>query len=977
MTGPDPPSAEHRFLSVMFCDMVDSTGHLFRLDAERFAELLAAYRSAVFARVRRHGGHVARVVGDAVLAYFGWPQAGGRDAQSAVACALEIARDLPRLGAEVPIAVRLAIETGWVLVGDIGPAEGDAADHEQWAVVGPAPHIAARLQERARPNGVIVGSGTTPLLDNRFVTESADTTGLKLPIEISAVHVLNESGHGDPLSRLYARRVPGPPLGRKVELRQLHSAWQRARGGRTEAVLLSGDPGIGKSRLIRALLDAIGLDRPEIIPLFCTAPARGSPFQPWEEPLRRLADLDEAASRDEVRSAIGSLGQRLGLSDDTATGLATLLGAPPADPPPPAAIRRQLLDALRALLESLTHSGALLVLAEDFHWADPSTVELLHEIVAAAAPRPMLLVASHRSDWSPDWAEFPNLSRLSLGPLSETAAHTLADDYARTLAVDLDQTTRAAIVARAEGVPLFIEEFVRALADRDGASSRLPGTVAQLLAARLDTLGDARPLAQIAAVIGREVSIDLLARLAGMQAEKFEDALGRLIASGVMARHGSADNGLLTFQHALLSDAAYQSMQTGRRRALHLRVAEAMSGAPPGVTARHYAAAGENEKAAALFRDAAAAALASGGFVEAEMHAHQSVALIEQCPEERRLAVLLSALNLLGESLIATRGYADPAVQATFERGARLALATDSAFQLLPSLRGLASFYQVRGPLARTQELSKRVLQIARMNGEPLLLAQAERRYAWCRLCQGEIGEARVLLETALERELTAGMSDGALAFDEVATLGILSWVDWLTRGAEAALARAATTAARAELCPRPLSAAYAFGFVAFTHQLVGDTAGTERFAARCRAIAEPRRMVYWTAVADALIGWAAATERRPDAGLPRLRAALAEYRRTQGRILLPYLLCLHADAAHKAGSKLQALEALAEAETVAEAIGARLFLPALLILRGRIQGGSEGAATLHRARALAMDQGANTLVARAMEGLRDRAMGR
>ena len=967
MTGPDPPSAEHRFLSVMFCDMVDSTSHLFRLDAERFAKLLGAYRSAVFARVRRHGGHVARVVGDAVLAYFGWPQAGGHDAQSAVACALEITRAIPRLATEVPIAVRLAIETGWVLVGDIGPEEGDAADHEQWAVVGPAPHIAARLQERARPNGVIVGSGTLPLLNDRFVTEPANASGLRLPMEISAAHVLNESGRGDPLGRLYARRAPGPPLGREAELRQLHSVWQRARSGKTEAVLLSGDPGIGKSRLVRALLDALGLDRPEIIPLFCTAPARNTPFQPWDEPLRQLAGLDQAAGEDEVRSAVANLGSRLGLSADTVTGLATLLGVPPADPPPPMAIRRQLLDALLALVEHLAHERALLILVEDIHWADPSTVELLHELVAAA-PRPMMVVATHRPEWSPDWTELPNISRLSLGPLPETAAHRLADDYAGAFRVELDGATRAAIVARAEGVPLFIEEFVRALVDRGEAGARLPGTVAQLLAARLDALGDARPLAQIAAVIGREVSIDLLARLADMPADKFEDGVGRLIATGVMARHGFTGNAILTFQHALLSDAAYHSMQTGRRRGLHLRVAQAMRGAPPGVLARHYAAAGENEKAAALFRDAAAKALAAGAFVEAETHARQSVTLIEQCPEERRLAVLLSALNLLGDSLIATRGYADPDVQATFERGARLALATDSARQLMPSLRGLASFYQVRGPLARAQQLSERVLQIARMSGEPLVLAQAERRYAWCRLCQGEIIEARTLLEAALERELAAGESDGALAFDEVATLGILSWVDWLTRGSEAAMARAAATAARAELTPRPLSAAYAFGFVAFTHQLVGDTVGTEQFAARCKAIAEPRRIVYWTAVADALMGWAVATERRSDAGLVRLRDALAEYRRTQGQILLPYLLALQAEAEHASGSPARALEALDDAEGVAEAIGARLFLPALLILRGRILRGAAGTAALRRAQALAADQGATTLVALAMK---------
>ena len=228
MASPDPPSAEHRFVSVLFCDMVNSTNHLYRLDAEGFAELLGVYRRAVFNGVRRHRGHIARVVGDGVLAYFGWPQAGGRDAQSAVVCALEIAQAIARLDTGLPIAARLAIETGWVLVGDIGPAEGDPADHEQWAVVGPAPHIAARLQQRARSNGVIVGGGTLPLLDDRFVTEPADASGLRLPVEITAAHVVGEKGRGDPLGRLDARRVPGPPVGREDTLRQLHAAWGRS-----------------------------------------------------------------------------------------------------------------------------------------------------------------------------------------------------------------------------------------------------------------------------------------------------------------------------------------------------------------------------------------------------------------------------------------------------------------------------------------------------------------------------------------------------------------------------------------------------------------------------------------------------------------------------------------------------------------------------------------------------------------------------
>lgn len=970
MPSPDQPSAEHRFLSVLFLDMVDSTDQVFRLGAERFAEILGHYRSIVFDAVKRHGGIVARVIGDGVLAYFGWPRAGGRDAEAAVACALAISERISRQETNLKIPIRIAIETGWVLVGDIGADQNPEGNYERQGVVGLAPHIAARLQRLAPPNGVIVGEGTLPLLGGRFLTKTADTTGLDLPVTVRAAHVLGEAGHGDPLGRLRAYRDRGPPIGRTEELAILRSRWRLARAGDGQAILLSGEPGIGKSRLLGALLDDVSGDSAAVTTLFCSAVAKDSPFRPLNEPLRLIMGLDPDSPRTEVQTRAAAFARALGLNQDvTATALATLLGAPPADPPPPSALRRHILESLLALADRLSRDRPLLIVAEDIHWADDSTTELLRHIAEVANTRRLLLIVTYRSELVLAWPDRPHIYRLALGPLREDSAHYLASETAEALGATLDEPSRVMLVERAEGTPFFIEEFVRTIAGRALPSLPLPGSVAQLLASRLDALGPARSLGHLAAVIGREIPAGLLEQISGLSRDEFDAARDRLTDTGVMTRRGSGPATVLAFRHSLLADAAYHELQSSRRRMLHRQVAEAMrrigrsdAGMEPAALARHFELAGESFEAATLFREAAAAASSSGGFVEAEAHARHSLQLADGLPEEIRSSAQLTALGVLGDALIATRGYADPEVQQTFERGARLALKVATARDLLPVLRGLTSFYQVRGPLARARELSERVLQVARQIGEPLLIAQAERRYGWCRFCQGELGEARLLLETALSRQVAAGSSNADLAYDDATTLATLAWLDWLTDGEAAALERADRAAARAEISTRPLSATYAFGFSAIVHQLAGDYAGTRRLAERCREIAGTRNLVYWTAMADVLVCWTEAVGSGSSGGLVGVRDAVAAYRRTQSQVLAPYILGLLAESEHAVGTDGDAIAALDGARQVADAIGAHVFTPSLHLARGRVLGGAAGEAMLRAAQREATTVGAMAL---------------
>jgi class 3 adenylate cyclase/tetratricopeptide (TPR) repeat protein len=960
-------SAEHRFLSVLFCDVVNSSGHLYSMDAEAFSALLARYTRLVHAAVRRHGGTVARVVGDGVLAYFGWPRTAGRDAQAAVACGLEIAAAMPGLQNAQEVMVRVAVETGWVLVGEIDANQGPEKNVEQWAAVGPAPYVAARLQQIARPNGVIVGEETLQLLGGRFATEPADTSGIKLPVSIVAAHVLREVGAAEPLARLRPRRAQrelGQPLiGRDRELAAMRGRWDAAVRGQGQVILVSGEPGMGKSRLLGALLEDIGLAR-GVVALFCSPAARDNPFQPIVEPLRLAIGLASNAAPDTIRAQVAEFTRHLGLDDPRcALALATLQGAPSPDPPPPAELRRHIKDALLAVAGKLVLQQPLLVLAEDVHWADASTLEFLRGLGDWVQANRMLLLITYRSDHVLPWADRPHVLRLSLGPLSNAASHRLASELALEQGVELDDGQRSAIVGRAEGIPLFIEEFVRALADREAPVSRLPGSIAQLMVARLDSLGVARHVAQLASVVGQEARVDLLQTLSDMGDTPFEEAVGRLTESGVMTRRGVGREAVLAFRHALLGDAAYQALPTPRRRVLHDRVAStllqlmpSLAQTDPEVVAHHMAEAGHDGEAAVLYGQAASAALTAAAFVEAEARARRALSLAEALPDAARAPALLAALLPLGEALIATRGEADTEVQEVHERGATLALGMGTAQEILPFLRGLNAFYIVRGPLLRAHQLGERVLQIARKVASPMHVAQAERRHGWCMMCRGDLMGARTLLEASLARHIAAeaGSADGkvaSLAFDDAYTLAHLAWLDWLTEGAEAALARTELAAARAELAPRPLTTAYSLGICAMVHQMAGDRDGAARLAERCAAISSDRGFTYWIAMSEALRHWARAVRKHPAAdALDGLQAALVSYQRTQSLIFRPYVLALLAEAKHAAGSSAAALEALDRANRVAVGIGARLYAPTLLRTRGHVllaAGDAEGA---HRA---------------------------
>ena len=980
---------ERRFLTVLFCDMVDSTAHQYRMDPERFGTLLATYRQIVFEQVKRHRGHVARVIGDGVLALFGWPQAAGKDAQMAVICALEIGRELARhRGSDADragMAVRMGIETGWVLVGDIGPS--DRIEHD--GVIGPAPNVASRLQHLARRNGLVVGEGTLAMLPDWFLTEPVDTAGINLPEPVKAAHVLGVSDKGDPLGRLQPSRW-APLIGRDGELELLTRKWHDAGAGGGQVVLLSGEPGIGKSRLVGALIDRIPAGSYHAIALYCAEQTIDSAFHPLIEPLMRELGLKADAAAAEILEAATTVARQIG-HDAEAEGvaLAVLLGMPVPPGTPTADLRRGTFSVLAGWIAEHAARKPLVFVIEDFQWADPSLATFMAQLAEQAAAMRLLLIVTHRADHVVAWPERPHVSRLALSPLSPADAAHLAAAVLDTL----DPADAAMIAERAEGVPLFVEEFARASLDQGRGTERLPGSISQLLSARLDALGPARRLAQLAAVIGQEAPAPLLASLSGLSDEEFVQQAAQLLESGIMTQRPMGETTTLSFRHALLRAAAYQALPTVHRSRLHGRVAEqlrahnpSLETVAPATLGWHLEQAERLGEAAVLFGNAAAMGLASGAYLEAEAHARRAIRLAEAHSGDgqangigagggqaggQHAASLSSTLGILGEALIATLGEGSSEVRATYERATRLALQARATHSLPPLLRGLCASYQVRGPLASARELGERLLQLTQHIGDEALIADAERRLGWCMLCQGHLHEAGLLLDRSSKRALgsdaasptSSGIDTRVLALSNLAILSSLRDGDARTRE------RTDIAVAAAEACRKPLAAVYGYGVAAITRMMLGDNSATRGLARKSEQVAAGHGLVYWAALARILGGWADARSGSAASGLAVLREGLALYSKTESLVLRPFALMMLADAEAEAGSFGAALEALDEADAVAEGMGASVFGCVLGVARGRVLLGAEDPSArevLERAKDRALAIGAMEVARRA-----------
>jgi class 3 adenylate cyclase len=666
--GPEsrPAAAERRQLTVMFCDLVGSTALSQELDPEDLREVMTRYQDAVAAAVTRFGGHVGKYLGDGVLAYFGWPQAYEDQADRAIHAALAVAPDVGAINvAGQPLQTRVGIASGEVVIGDLS---GETAQ-EAGAISGETPNLAARLQEIAAPGEVVIGGQTHQLIGAAFEITDLGAQTLKGFNEAEPTWRVEGELAAD-IDEDDAGTAGVGMVGRDSELIYLKERWGRASNSEGQAVAVSGEAGIGKSRLLRALIDDVGGEAVTSLRYQCSPLFSGTMLYPFVQRMQRVAGFAAGDSDDEKLDRLEAL---FGFDAAAAAAklplVATLLEIPFEQRYGALELSSQerkapLIALLREQLLRLAAAGPVLLVFEDAHWADPTSIELLQQLVPAIEQAAVLIVISHRPDPQADWLEQANVSGLSLNRLGRgEAAALVRATYARLL----NEEVIDEIVARADGVPLFLEELTLAHGESGGAGSDIPATLQALLASRLDRLGSAKNLAQIGAAIGREFSRRLLARISGLNWGELETSLRALVASGLASGYGDGDGAVYTFKHALIHDAAYDSMLRGRRRELHAAIAAGLRDDDPELVERqpellahHEAQAGHHEAAYELYSKAAARAGTASAFQEVEAQLRAALRMAEQLPEGlERDRLELQVLTSLGTNRICLRGFPD------------------------------------------------------------------------------------------------------------------------------------------------------------------------------------------------------------------------------------------------------------------------------------------------------------------------------
>jgi class 3 adenylate cyclase/predicted ATPase len=954
-------TAERRQVTVMFADLVGSTALSARMDPEDLREVISAYQRCVAENVQRFGGFVAKYMGDGVLVYFGYPQAHEDDAERAVRAGLELVAAVSGLKTHAVLQTRVGIATGLVVVGDL---IGSGASQEQ-AIVGETPNLAARLQGIAEPNRVVLAEGTRKLLGDLFELEdlgARDLKGIAEPVRAwaalrqASVEGRFEALHGSGLTAL---------VGREEELDLLLRRWSRAKSGEGQVVLLSGEAGIGKSRLTAALLERLAAEPHMRLRYFCSPQHTDSALYPIISQMERAAGF---AHDDTPQAKLDKLDTMLELSftpRHDAALFAEMLSLPNDGRYPilelaPQQRRQKTLEALTAQIEVLSQSNPVLMIFEDVHWIDPTSLEALGRAVDPIRTLEVLLVVAHRPEFEAPWIGRPHVTALTLNRLGEREIDAMIDRVVGNKLIPIG--IRQDIIEHTDGIPLFVEEVTKAVLEAVGeeaaehtvaatpsSSVAVPASLHASLMARLDRLGSAKAIAQIGAVIGREFSHSLLAAVACNLRGELETDLERLITAGLLFRQGVPPHATYFFKHALVQDAAYGMLLRGSRQQLHRQIASTLEeefpeivGVQPELLASHCAEAGLDEQAIKYWRTAGEKSVRRASNREAIGHFRRALALNEkQAPDVGRSITELAILSQLGPALMSVHGWTAPEVGGSFERAEHLARELESSIDLAPPLAGLWLFHTARGQFSRADEITKELFNVAQSLHDPDVLLQAH-HCAWpIRWFRGALTEARAHADAGM------GLYDEArharhrflyLGHDPaVCALSIKSVLQWLlghpTQGIQ--FERDAIDLAR-RLQHVP-SLAHALWFVCQAQVARRDAVAVVNTANELLTLSEEHGLPQTRAAALAYLGWAIGQTEDVSRGIRRLEEGLAMYNRLGVRSNLCFTICLSAETYFMAGQYEKGMEQANLAITTSSEIGDHWCLPRTHTIRARL----------------------------------------
>jgi len=934
-------AGERRQLTVLFCDLVGSTDLAMRLDPEDWQAVLRAHHRRAGEVVARHGGHVAQYLGDGLLAYFGWPTAYDDAAERAVHAALALVDAATARDPSGPaLAVRVGIDTGPVVVSALG-AEG----RTEMLALGDVPNVAARVQGAAEPGTVLVTGATQRLVAGRFEVEQRAASSLRtVRAPLALYRVLRPSratgrigAHGGRLTRF---------VGREVEIATLLERWERAGEGQGQSVLVSGEPGVGKSRLVHELRERLAGEPHVWLECHATPYTQATPFRPLLALASQALNIAPGDTA-ETRRARLEHGLRELASAEAVALLATVLGFPPATPlaMSPDLQRRMTIDLLARWILAQGASRPLVVAVEDLHWCDASSLEVLGRLVEQSATARVLVVMTARPELAPPWASRESSSTLSLARLTRRQAREM---IAALGGADLPAATLDALIARADGVPLFVEELARAVAEPGAAhqAHAIPATLADSLMARLDRLATAKDVAQHAAVLGREFPYALLAAVSDLDEEALRRSLARLVEAEILFVRGEPPAAIYTFKHALVQEAAYASLLKRRRQRLHGRVVDALqadfperAADEPELVARHAEAAGRIGDAIVAYHRAGEAAQLHSAHQESMRHFEHAIALLVTRPALPGRDGCEAALQIaLAESRAVALGYTSPEVEAAHERTRVLCEATGDTRGLGFALSRLAVFAHNCGQAERACELATRALAIGEQVADPELLLKAHCDLGLAEVYRGRFASSLGHLEAALHLH-QPGVEHARLSATGnpgVRALSASAWDLFVLGFPDRALARAKEAVVRARELAHPFSVAHALFFETVAHALRRDVAAQRDRAAEAIALSEAQGFPFWLGVGT-MFHAAARVASGERGAVADLRAGFALTAGTGSRGGAPAMIVLLGEAYLAAGQLAEARAAVEGGLALSAQMGQPFFDAELHRLRGEI----------------------------------------
>lgn len=987
--------AERRQLTVLFCEAVGSTQIAAALGPETWRELLRDYQQGVADIIERFDGSVAQYLGDGVVAYFGHPRAHEDDAERALRAGLAITEQVGANNPELEqrfghsLQVRIGVHTGPVVIAEVG-----SGGRQETLAVGATTNVAARVLGEAGHGEVLASPATLRLVRGVFATNELRPRMLKgISTPMTLHRVLRPSGVGTGADVETAEKLT-PFVARSQELDLLQDSWSQAQEGRGQLVLLGGEAGMGKSRLVRVFRGRLADESHRWLECRASKFHAHTAFHPMVAPLVETLDVDVGQPLEQQRTRISEGLRLLGLDpSQTAPLLASLLGVPLSEDDTafaasPETRRRLTLEALTTWILALTQDRPLVFVVEDLHWMDASTLDLLTLLISRLTDAPLLLVPTFRLTLQPPWALGSNARRVTLNPLTRSQTEEMI--LGITGGASLPEAVRHQVITKTDGVPLFVEEFTQTVLESGALTKRedqyeetgpipefsVPATLQDSLMARLDRLGPAKNVAQTASVLGREFSQDVLTAVM-TDVRSLERDLSSLVGAGVLQRTEISGRAAYSFKHALIQDTAYQSLLKASRREWHARVAEALEEgfrpstvAEPERLALHCEEGGLVDKAIDYYRKAGEQAALRSASAETIRHLTRAIELLGTRPEgpernERELALQLD----LGRTLVATKGWASPGAVSAFGRARELCDLIGDPPEVFQVIRGLITFYVGRAELEISEQLLARLMDVAEHSGKSSELLLAHEHLGIVRYFEGKPTEALEHYEKAIT--LYDPVKHAQLAQIHGEDLGVFShnwtaWALWILGRPDQALTRCREAIELGEKSSHPFSHAYAFLWTAILHTMRREPVEASEMADRALAIATPHGFVMVLAMGYLTKTWAFLQAPLGQEGLETaadtFRECATRMEMTGNKVNDPMMFAYLGEAYLRAGRNGRAMAAVEEGLARSQATrwawwDAELYRVKSEILRQRRSHEEEAERLMHRALDIAKKQ--------------------